>query len=219
MFPPRIVSLQVLCVRRMCSAVSMCGRCPVMATTHPSWSQHYGGSCQGASVQLFTLSGLASPIFWKVDSFHSCQNSHEGMMYSAGRDLTFYLSLYFLSQTTKYGGTPTSNLTMASPGAWTISLLTFSASDSALYFSKNKKLIFFKVSTRYQISFDMIVEYLFHFSVNNLLFVLGLWILAVGRDRPDRLQFVSQTDWKTHRRVTQWYWCGADVDKRSYVLL
>lgn len=52
--------------------------------------------------------------------------------------------------------------------------------DSALYFSKNKKLIFFKVSTRYQICLDMFVQYLFHFPVNNRLFVLGLWILAVG---------------------------------------
>ncbi len=62
-----IVSLQVLCIRRMFSVVSMCGQCPAQATTLPSWSLPCGRSCRAALMQLFTLSGLERPIFWKVD--------------------------------------------------------------------------------------------------------------------------------------------------------
>lgn len=51
--------------------------------------------------------------------------------------------------------------------------------DSALYFSKNKKLLFFKVSAKYVQSTEYSLPSI-QFPESNVFLILGLWILAVG---------------------------------------
>lgn len=61
------------------------------------------------------------------------------------------------------------------------------------------------------------VEHPLHFLVNNELLILGLWILAVGWNWTNRLQFVSQTCRATLPWGTKQYWCCINMDKWSYI--
>lgn len=52
---------------------------------------------------------------------------------------------------------------------------------------------------------------------NNVFLVLGIWILAVGWNRSNRLPFLSQTYWAALPRGTQQYWCCINMDRWSYI--
>ena len=130
-----VVLLQVLHVKRTFSVGSMCGRYPALATAPRLPFLRCGRSCQGASMQLFILSGLASPTFSKVDSFNcfkhfsqvnkgqywlfklNCKHARSlGCLLSV---IAWFIEYFFpacdLSQETKCGDTQISNLTLAIP--------------------------------------------------------------------------------------------------------
>lgn len=193
----------------MFSVVSMCGRCLILATTPPSWSLHSGRSCRGVSVPLCTPSGLESLIFWKVDIVFLLFKSRAYAMQRWQDSNTS--SLLSLHVAYKRRQSVEIHQLQARPRLPE----TLDQPPCEYWFSfvpqQKQKASLFQSECRREHLLGYILRHV-SFVTSIWPFVSGLRILAVGWNRPDRLQLLPQAFRAALPWATQQHWCCVHVD-------